>query len=168
VRVRVTARNSAGTTNATSAASAVIGGSGGGGGTQPGCPTPPAGTTTVDVKNVQPPARLQVAQFTITSGTLTLQTNTFSARFVITDTCNHPVSGALVYVTGVPYNQFTIPAEKATDATGAVTLTFNRLAAFPASARQQQLTMFARARRAGDNVLAGISTRRLIAFSIKR
>jgi len=169
VRVRVAAKNSAGTTSATSAASAVItaGGSSGGGGDS-GCPTPPAGSKTVDVKNVQPPARLQVAQYKITSGTLTLQTNTFSIRFVVTDTCGSPVAGALVYPTAVPYNQFTIPAEKATDATGAITMSFNRLAEYPASAKQQQLTMFVRARRAGDNVLAGISTRRLIAFSIKR
>ena len=76
----------------------------------------------------------------------------------------NPVAGALVYPTAVPYNQFTIPAEKATDATGAVTMSFNRLSEYPASAKQQQLTMFVRARRAGDNVLAGISTRRLIAF----
>jgi hypothetical protein len=170
IRVRVTAKNSAGSTSATSAATAVVagGGGGGGGGTQPGCPTPPAGTTTVDVKNVQPPARLQVAQYRITTGTLTLQTRTFSIRFVVTDTCNHPVSGALVYPTAVPYNQFSIPAEKATDATGAVVMTFNRLAEYPASAKQQQLTMFVRARRTGEPVLAGISTRRLIAFSIQR
>src|SRR4029077_14989025 len=134
------------------------GGSSGGGGDS-GCPTPPAGSKTVDVKNVQPPGRLQVAQYKITSGTLTLQTNTFSIRFVVTDTCGSPVAGALVYPTAVPYNQFTIPAEKATDATGAITMSFNRLAEYPASAKQQQLTMFVRARRAGDNVLAGISTR---------
>jgi hypothetical protein len=166
VRIRVTAKNSGGTTSATSAASAVI--ASGGGSTGSGCPSPPAGTTTVDVKNVQPPARLQVAKFQLTSGAITLKTTTFSARFVITDTCNQPVSGALVYVTAVPYNQFTIPTEKATDASGAVTLTFNRMALFPASTQQQQLTMFARARRDGDDLLAGISTRRLIAFSIKR
>jgi hypothetical protein len=166
IRVRVAAKNSAGTTSATSAASAVISGGGSSGGS--GCPALPAGAKAVDVNNVQPPARLQVAQYKITSGTLTLQTNTFSIRFVVTDTCGTPVSGALVYPTAVPYNQFTIPTEKATDATGAITMSFNRLGEYPASAKQQQLTMFVRARRAGDNVLAGISTRRLIAFSIKR
>jgi hypothetical protein len=169
VRVRVTAKNANGSTPATSAASAVIGGSSGGGGTGgSGCPGLPAGAKAVDVKNVQPPARLQVAQYKLATGALTLQTTTFSIRFVVTDTCGTPVSGALVYPTAVPYNQFTIPAEKPTDASGAVTLSFNRLSEYPASAKQQQLTMFVRARRAGDNVLAGISTRRLIAFSIKR
>ena len=78
------------------------------------------------------------------------------------------MSGALVYPTAVPYNQFTIPVEKATDGTGAITMTFNRLAGFPAAAKQQQLTMFVRARRSGDPILEGISTRRLIAFAIKK
>ena len=86
----------------------------------------------------------------------------------MTDTCGHPVSGALVYATAVPYNQFTIPKEAATDGTGWVTMTFNRKAMYPASPKQQQLTMFVRARKASDPLLEGISTRRLIAFSIKR
>ena len=61
-------RTTAGTTNATSAASARIGVQ------KPGCPTPPAGTTTVSVDNVTSPARLQVNRFQITSGQLTLST----------------------------------------------------------------------------------------------
>ena len=142
VRVRVAAKNSAGTTSATSAASAVITAGSSGGGGRLRLPDPARGSKAVDVNNVQPPARLQVAQYKITTGTLTLKTNTFSIRFVVTDTCGNPVAGALVYPTAVPYNQFTIPAEKATDATGAITMSFNRLSEYPASAKQQQLTMF--------------------------
>ena len=120
--------------------------------------------------DVTPPARLQVAQYTDHHRHADAVDDARSrARFEVTDTCGHPVSGALVYPTAVPYNQFTIPAETATDATGWVTMTFNRQAEYPASAKQQQLTMFVRARRkASDPLLAGISTRRLIAFSIKR
>jgi hypothetical protein len=169
IRVRVTAKNSTGTTAATSAPSAKIAtgsGSGGGGTGANGCPTAPSGTA-VPVANVTAPARLQVTGFQVVSGTLTKSTNSFSARFRIGDTCGHPVSGALVYPAAVPYNQFSIPREAATDGNGYVTMTFNRLAAFPASDKQQLLTMFVRARKPGDNVLAGISTRRLISFQIK-
>lgn len=165
VRVRVTAKNNTGSTAATSAPSAKVSGQ-----SQPatGCPTPPAGTQTVAVANVGSPARLQVAQFQVTSGALTFSTNSFSARFLISDTCGHPVSGALVYATAVPYNQFSIPTEATTDGSGWATMTFNRQAGYPATSKQQQLTMLVRARKAGDPILAGISTRRLIAFTISR
>ena len=163
VRVRITATNAAGSNSATSAASGVVGAA-----PATGCPTPPAGTKTIPVDQVASPARLQVAQYLITTGKLTLKTTTFSIQFLVTDTCGQPVSGALVYPTAVPYNQFTIPTEGATDANGHVTLTFTRLKGYPAAAHQQQLTMFVRARKASDPILAGISTRRLIAFAIKK
>ena len=163
MRVRVTAKNAAGSNSATSAASGVDRR-----GRRPGCPTPAAGTKSVPVDQVTSPARLQVAQYLITTGKLTLKTTTFSIQFLVTDTCGHPVSGALVYPTAVPYNQFTIPKEGVTDATGHVTLAFNRLKGYPSAAKQQQLTMFVRARKASDPILAGISTRRLIAFAIKK
>jgi hypothetical protein len=167
-RVRVAAKNPDGTTSATSQPTGKIATSGGGGGsTGPGCPNVPSGTT-VAVEDVSPPARLQVSGFQVTSGQLTLSTQNFTARFRILDTCGHPVSGALVYGTAVPYNQFAIPPEGKTDGSGWATLTFNRLVGYPASNKQQQLTMFIRARKSGEPLLAGISTRRLIAFAIAR
>jgi hypothetical protein len=119
------------------------------------------------VTSVAVPQRLQVAQFQVTSGPLRKSSTSFSARFQVQDTCGRAVSGALVLPAAVPYNQFTT-REAATDGTGWVTMTFNRRAAFPASPKQQQLTMFVRARKPGDNVLAGVSTRRLISFLISR
>jgi hypothetical protein len=118
------------------------------------------------VVEVAPPVRLQVAQFAVTSGPLKKSTTSFSARFRVTDTCGHPVSGALVDAAAVPFNQFTGRRNVATDSSGWATMTFQRLAGYPAASKQRLLTMFIRAHKAGDPVLAGVSTRRLISFKI--
>ena len=83
----------------------------------------------------------------------------------IGSTCGVNIQGASVYVTAVPYNQFDIPAEKLTGSDGTVTLSFSRLSGFPASSKQQQLTLFIRATKPGEDILAGVSTRRLVAIN---
>src|SRR5262249_18019710 len=117
--------------------------------------------------DVAAPARLQIASFKLTNGTvITRSMTSFGVQFHVGDTCGQPVSGALVYVTGVPYNQLSIPAEGPTDAAGNVTPTFNRKAGFPASSKQRLLVLFVRARKSGDPLLAGISTRRLVSLRV--
>jgi hypothetical protein len=98
-------------------------------------------------------------------GVLTRSTRQFVARFHIS-ACGASVQGALVYATAVPYNQFNVPAEATTDSSGWATITFNRQSGYPASSHQQLLAMFVRARKPGENVLAGISTRRLVSTHV--
>ncbi len=127
-----------------------------------GCPTNKS-TKPAPIADLSPPARLQVVAFDVLSGPITEQTDSFTLKVRIGSTCSRDVIGASVYVTAVPYNQFSIPAEELTGNEGTATLVFRRDANFPASDQQQQLTLFIRATKPGEDPLAGISTRRLVA-----
>ena len=160
-RVEVTATNATGNKTATSAQTAVV------------IPvtTPPAPTGcakhggTIPVADVTPPARLLVDQTQVSPPTIRFGTTIVVARFHVS-ACGGPVQGALVYATAVPYNQFSIPKEQVTDASGWATLQFGKLGSFPTTHKQRLLVMFVRARKAGDNLLGGISSRRLISFRV--
>ena len=92
----------------------------------------------------------------------------FTLKVRVGSTCSGiNIKGASVYVTAVPYNQFTIPEEELTGDDGTATLVFRRDANFPASSKQQQLTLFIRATKPGEanGDLAGVSTRRLVAVN---
>jgi hypothetical protein len=126
-----------------------------------GCP-PNKSVKTAPIAEVKPPARLQINAFDVLSGPINLNTSSFTLKVHIGSTCSVPVKGASVYVTAVPYNQFSIPAEELTGDDGSAILVFHRDANFPASNQQQQLTLFIRATKPGEDPLAGISTRRLV------
>jgi len=167
LRVTVTATNADGAKSATSVPTAVIKPA-----TAPppvtpsnGCGKPVNGT--IAIANVAPPARLLVDQTQVSPSTITFGTGTVTARFHVT-ACGANVQGALVYVTAVPYNQFSIPNEQQTGADGWATLEMQKQSGFPATQSQQLLVMFVRARKAGESLLGGISTRRLVSFRVTR
>jgi hypothetical protein len=158
VRFRVTASNSAGSTTATSAPTAVITKFRGG-----GCP--PGGNPD-QVANINSPARLLIDGLSSDPQVVGKSTQTLTVKIHVSSTCGGPVQGALVYATATPYNQFSIPPEATTGADGWATLTFQRLQGFPVSKRQQLIALFVRARKGGENLLSGISTRRLVSVRV--
>ena len=160
LRVAVTAKNREGSDSATSLATAVV----------PtatpvsnnGCPANKS-LKTAPIADLAPPARTQIEAFDVLSGPVNERTQTFTLKVRVGSTCGVNIKGASVYVTAVPYNQFTIPDEELTGDDGTATLVFRRDANFPASDQQQQLTLFIRATKPGEDPLAGVSTRRLVA-----
>ncbi len=159
LRVKVTATDSTGTTSATSVPTAVVASAA----PATGCPS---GTGTVSVKAVSPPARLVIDQYQVAPSTITRSTDSVTVRFHVSDTCGQAVQDALVYATTVPYNQFSIAPEQATDANGWAQLQMQRLSGFPAARRQQLLVLFARARKPDEKLLAGIAARRLVSAPV--
>jgi hypothetical protein len=83
----------------------------------------------------------------------------FNATFHVVDTNGHPVTGALVYAVALPYGRIDTPPETPTDASGNATLTFTPLRKL---APRAHVVFFVRARKQGEDVLAGVSTRRLV------
>ena len=160
LRVRVTARNSVGTTGMTTVPTATIAAS-----APTGCP---GGNGPINVSQVTPPARLLVDRFQVTPNPIPRTVGGLSVGFRVTACGGRPVAGALVYVTAVPYNQFAIPPEQLTGGDGFATLRMERLGGFPAANNQSLLVMFVRARKGTEPVLSGISTRRLISFRLAK
>jgi hypothetical protein len=165
VRVRVTAKNADGSASSDSNESAVVTAKT----TTPppvtnGCPT--SGSGTIDVSTIAPPARLLVDGQTVSPTVITRSTTDVTVRFHVSACSGRSISGALVYATAVPFSQFSIPPEAQTGSDGWATLTMHQDRYFPASSRQQLLAVFVRARKSGESLLGGVSTRRLVSFPV--
>jgi hypothetical protein len=128
-----------------------------------GCPP---GKGTISVNDMSLPARLLIDAVTPTPATLTKDTATLVVNVRVTNTCGQRVTGALVYVTATPYNQFDIPDEVPTNGSGVAALTMHRLSGYPVSSKQQILALFVRARKDGEDLLAGVSVRRLVSAPV--
>jgi len=122
---------------------------------------------TVPIAGIAPPARLNIDQTEVSPSRISFGTRSLTARFHIS-ACKGNVEGALVYVTAVPYGMFGDAAEQPTGSDGWATLRFTALAGFPVSQKQQLLVMFVRARKSGEDLLGGISTRRLVSFQVTK
>lgn len=164
-RFKVQAKNADGSTFATSVPTAVVAA-----GTKP--PPPPAtgcqaGSGPIPIASLTPPARLLVDGQQSSPSVVSRGTQQVILRYHVSACGGRPVQGALVYATAVPFNQFNVPAEQPTGSDGWAELNFQTLAGFPASPNQGLIAVFVRARKSGEDLLGGISTRRLYSVPVK-
>jgi hypothetical protein len=153
LRVRATAHNARGTRSAVSVPTGVVQKAGA-----------PAGAT-VAVSDVSLPDRLVIDRLQFNPFVLRTR-QAFTARFRVADLEGHPVQGALVFVVGIPFGNTTTPPEQATGADGYVTFVIRPTSRLRLSANGNQ-PFFVRARKPGERLIAGVSTRRLVNLSIR-
>jgi Ig domain of plant-specific actin-binding protein len=153
LRVRVTARNSLGARSSTSTPTGVVAKA-----------SLPSGQT-ISINDVALPNRLVIDRLQFVP--LFLRSRApFTARFHVSDSQGHPVQGALVFVVGIPFGNTTTPPEQATGADGWVTFTIRPTFRLPLVPRGNQ-PFFVRARKPGERLIAGVSTRRLVNLSVR-
>ncbi len=163
VRAQVTAINGGGSTAAQSIAYVVPGST--------AAPVAPSGLialgngmSSVAASAVSLPQRLIISGVSFSPSRVTTRAP-FTARFRVTDTRGYAVRGALVYAVTLPYGWTAPAAEVATDTSGYATIVIRPTSAMPL--HKGSLVMFVRARKQGGNLLAGISTRRLVQVLIR-
>jgi hypothetical protein len=164
LRVVVTATNPRGSTPATSVPTALI---------EPATPAGPAGQirlpgggVSIPATSVVLPARLIIDRVQFSPNPVRSRRGPITVRVRVRDTRGFYVRGALVFVRSTPLLT-TTPPERATQTNGTVTFqTFPR-PTFPLR-NGYFVQFFVRARKAGDNVLAGVSTRRLVQLRTAR
>jgi hypothetical protein len=121
--------------------------------------------TTVSVNGVSLPDRLVIDGVQFSPNPTLSRTTPIQARFHVSDSHGLSVQGALVFVLGLPYGWAYNAPEQATGADGWVTLTIRPTRNMPL--HRGDLVMFVRARKPGDSLLAGVSTRRLVQEGIR-
>jgi hypothetical protein len=164
LRVVVTATNADGSSSAPSSPTAVVTARTATTTTTTTATQTPQGTS-VSAAAVVPPARLVIDQVKFTPSPVR-QAGPIVARVHVQETqASRSVSDALVYAIALPYSRVTVPGEVKTDAQGWATMTFQPAKFFP---RNGYITFFIRARKTGDDPLAGVSSRRLVQLSIRR
>jgi hypothetical protein len=164
LRVVVTATNAGGSTAATSVPTAVV---------QAATPAGPAGQVrlpgggvSIPASSVTLPARLIVDRVQFSPNPVRSRRGTVTVRVRVRDTRGFFVRGALVFIRSTPILT-TTPAEQATQTNGTVTFRILPRQAFPLR-NGYFVQFFVRARKSGDNVLAGVSTRRLVQLRTAR
>ncbi len=150
--VQVRAQNSAGSTTVNSKPSGVVG-------------SAPAANA-IGVGGLALPDRLEMDKVQFNPKKITSRKQLLVARVHVREIqSGRPVSGALVRAIAIPYNRLSSARETATDGNGWATITFTVRNTFPLR-KGYLITVFLRARKPGGSVLAGISTRRLVALRV--
>jgi hypothetical protein len=153
LRVLVTATNSVGSAAAISNATSMVTSSG------------PSPGSCLDVSKVSLPDRLTVDKIQYSPSTIQSRSQPLVGRFHVVDAKGFCVSGALVLGLGVPFDRLSSAPEVTTDATGWAQVTFQIKPTFQLK-RGNLVVIFVRARKPGGDLLAGISTRRLVSVRV--
>ena len=154
IRVKVTAKNSAGSSTGLSDATAAVtsGGGGGGGG---------GGGNTVKVADVGPAGeRLTVDRVVFNPNPVTSRNVPIHVTITVRDTKGRLVQGALVFIRSTPIVSST-PTDAATGSDGTVSYSIQPRSDFPIK-NGYSVQFFVKAYRSGDPTLAGISGTRLV------
>jgi hypothetical protein len=162
LRVAVTATDASGSHTVTSGQTATV--TSGPAPAPTGCPLNKSAGP-INVSEVSPPAHLVIDGQASRPSVIGGDAQTVMLRFHVSACDGRSVVGALVYQTATPYQQFS-ESEVATGPQGFATLVLHRLRFFPASERQGLLIVFVRARKPGEDLLGGISARRLVSFPV--
>jgi hypothetical protein len=164
IRVQVAAKNQAGTMTATSVPTAVV---------APATPAGPEGqiklpngVISIPATSVTAPQRLVVDRVSFSPNPIRTGTRTIAIRVHVSDTRGMAVRGALVFVRSTPL-VMTTGGEQTTQTDGWVTVRQVQRLAF-VHKRGFNLQFFVRARKSGDDPLAGVSTRRLVQVATAR
>jgi hypothetical protein len=120
----------------------------------------PNGQLSIPVSSVSLPERLIIDRVSFSPNPVRSRGRAIVARFRVVDTRGNAVRETLVFARSTPIVTST-PPESLTDQAGWATLRFVPRASFPLRNRGA-VQFFVRARKPGENVLAGISTRRLV------
>ena len=153
LRVKVTATNPHGATLATTPETQLI------------APAKTGGGNAISITQVSLPNRLVIDSQSYSSSPLRSR-NAFVVRFHVSDTRGFSIQGAMVYALGLPYSWTSNAAEAMTDGTGWASITMHPSILMPLT-KSGALVIFVRARKPGENLLAGVSTRRLVQVRIK-
>jgi hypothetical protein len=154
IRVAVTARNATGTATATSVPTAAVTTGG-----PPGQIALPGGGISIPVTSVTLPQRLIIDRVGFSPNPVRSRQTQIRVTVRVRDTRGFFVRGALVFVRSTPLVTSS-PGEVQTGQNGTVTVPVRPRASFPINGKFVQF--FVRARKTGDNLLAGVSTRRLV------
>lgn len=153
LRVLVTASNNVGSAAAISNATSVVTSNG-----------PPAGQCQ-PIARVALPERSVIDKIAYSPARIQSRSVPLVARFHVVSTKGFCVSGALVLGLGVPFDRLSSEPEVTTDATGWAQISFQVLPTFQLR-HGNLVVIFVRARKPGENILAGVSTRRLVSVRV--
>jgi hypothetical protein len=153
LRVQVIAKNSSGSSTATAQPTAAV--------ARPaGAQQLSDGRYSIPATSVKYPYRLVISGVQFVPSVLRSRQE-FTGRFRVTDTRGYVVRDAIVLVTGVPLGWINQPQELKTSVDGLATVQLQPTTRLRL-VRGGSMVMFIRARKDGDNLLAGISSRRLV------